>query len=211
MACVEKSCTGYNQSAKGLIGRIDDRLFVHIEAGVHQHRQAGSLMEPAQHSKIQWIAAFPDNLRTCRPVDMHNGGDAVTPGWVHRACDRHKPRRVGVSCVEVKYLRGILFQHDWREWHEFGTVEALVDGIIYLPRRPTRQNGSVAERPRPVFHAAGVDGYDLAGDESIHGLADVVAAVAHDIRVNSGRSRELVVIASTQVHVVKEMAPALPR
>src|SRR5258708_11431474 len=142
---------------------------------------------------------------------MHNGGDAFAPGWVHRASDCHKPRRVGVSFVEVKYLRGILFQHGRREWHEFGTVKALVDGIIYLPRHRSRQNGSVAERSRAVFHSAGVDGDDLAGDESIHGLADVVAAVAHDLRVNRGRSRELVVIASTQGNVGKTMPPAMPR
>src|SRR5215470_1426656 len=105
----------------------------------------------------------------------------------------------------------MLLQHDRCERHELGAVEALVDGIVYLPSNRGCHDGSVPERSRPVFHPASINGDNLTGDESIHSLVDTTSAVAYNRRIPSGSDRELVVVTPTQVDVLQAMALSLPR
>jgi hypothetical protein len=63
-----------DQSAKSLVWRIDDRLLVHIEGGVDQHWQAGSLwnrLRTREYSGLSLSRTICD-----RTIHMHCGSNS---------------------------------------------------------------------------------------------------------------------------------------
>jgi hypothetical protein len=65
------------QRAQALGRLIDDRLLVHVEAGVDLDRQVGCGAEPAQDIRIKRIVAITHDLRARRSIDMDDGRNAA--------------------------------------------------------------------------------------------------------------------------------------
>src|SRR3979490_1130281 len=58
------------------VGRsMHDSLAAQIERSVHDHRNAGALLELVKQTPVQWIDVFLYSLRPCAPVHVPNGGN----------------------------------------------------------------------------------------------------------------------------------------
>jgi hypothetical protein len=66
---------GAHEAAEGVLGRADDRLAAHVEAGVDQHRQPVSALKREQRRGSAGWSSRVHGLDARRVVDVRHGRD----------------------------------------------------------------------------------------------------------------------------------------
>src|ERR1700741_4143221 len=78
------------QRAGAFVRIVDDRLFMHVEAGVDQHRHAGQRLVGGEDVVIERILPALDDLGTRLAVNMHHRGNARLPAIAYPAGRGHE-------------------------------------------------------------------------------------------------------------------------
>src|ERR1041384_8262017 len=82
--------------------RTDDRLLVHVEAGVDEDRKTGELPVLLQDPVVLGILVPADQLRPCRSVDVHHRGAALVEPRRTGERDRHELRGGPAAAVPFR-------------------------------------------------------------------------------------------------------------
>src|SRR5262245_30253251 len=162
---------GAHEAAERVLGRADDRLAAHVEAGVDDHRAAGLLLEALDQRVVLRIGLLVHRLHARRVVDVRHRRDrgarhvelldaeqrllllghrdALVLGDV-----RHQ-QHVRALAVELEILRDVFRQHRGRERPErLAVLDLEVERLLHARRARVAEDRARAERARAELHAA---------------------------------------------------------
>jgi hypothetical protein len=128
----------------------------------------------------------PQQLRSRRPVDVHRG--RAVGAHPRRAVEGHGHelgRVLGARQVLVAAARG-LEQRDRREGHELGAPQPLVEPLVHGRLARMVEDRAVAQRARPVLHAAVEARDDLPRVDAARDLAGQRARVGRPLEGQAG-------------------------
>ena len=167
---------GGGEARVRLLGRADDRLAAHVEAGVHHERAARAFVEALQEPVVDAVA-FVDGLDSRRVVDVGDGGELrpwnrepypkvgiVQPDLLLVAqlaapllADRRHGEHVRAVLVgfHLEDLVRVVTEDGRRERSErLPELHLEVQGLLHLGGAGVTEDAAGTERPRPELHAA---------------------------------------------------------
>ena len=134
---------------------------------------------------------------------MDDGRDALAPRRADIARNRHETAGIGIDGIHVEYLGCLLLQDHRSKRHELGAIEPLVEKVVRFPPRRIGEDRTGAERPRPIFHATGLDRAEFAAGEARRGGLDRIAGKPPDPANPRKNVVNLLAVIAAQINVAQ--------
>src|SRR6185312_4833058 len=171
-----------HEAAEGVLGRRDDRLAAHVEAGVDQHRAASACLERAEERVEARIGLVMHRLDARRIIDVGDRRDRRAHDielvdaeeaplrFAHRALTlllhRRDEQHVRAVGVEIEPLGHVLAQHRRCEGAEaLAELDLEIEQLLHGRRARVAEDRACAERARSELHATLEPADGLALDE----------------------------------------------